>query len=210
MSSYIQKIEQAFPNMSAILKPCESEHFALQYFTVTKEDVQMMKLRDMIHGRDEYDGFKEGTFVRLVRKPCSFGDLMISDTFMEKKTQYDFVKAAHGDVLIGGLGMGMVLLAVQDKPSVSYVTVVELEQEVIDLVKPQLPLNRKVTVICQDIFAYYLRAKFDTIYFDIWDNLCGDNWESMKKLERKFRPKLKQGGWMSCWRKEDTRRRANE
>jgi len=196
-----------FPCMASILKDCESEHFVINHFTVTNDDVRRCQLIDAIHGRGEYDGFKAGNYVRLCRKPFDpyDPDPMMSDTFMEKETQVDVIENAHGDVLIAGLGIGMVLLAIQNKPTVSSVTVVEKEQEIIDLIKPQLPLNKKVTIVCSDIFNYVPQQKFDTIYFDIWDNICGDNWEEMKKLERKFRSKLKPNGWMTCWRKEDCR-----
>lgn len=206
MSSYTKRIEQAFPEMAKILKDCESEHFAVQHFTVTEEDVQLMKLRDMIHGRREYDGFRAGVYVKLIKKGDLFNDPMISDTFMEKETQFDFVEAAYGDVLIAGLGIGMVVLAVQEMPIVSSVTVVEKEREVLDLVAPQLHLRDKTVIVPEDIFEYAKHSflpKWDTIYFDIWDNICGDNWEDMKKLQRMFRSKLREGGWMSCWRKED-------
>jgi len=187
--------------MSKILKEAKSEHFIIEYFTVTDEDVRRCQLIDAIHGRREYADFKAGEYVRLVRKGDH--DPMISDTAMEKETNLDFYEEAHGDVLIAGLGIGMVLLAVQNKSNVTSVTVVEKEQEIIDLVKPQLPLNKKVTIVHGDIFDYIPTQKFDTIYFDIWDNICGDNWEEMKKLHRKFRSKLKPNGWMSSWRKED-------
>lgn len=206
MKSYIQRVNQAFPNMTQILKPCESEHFAILHFTVTARDVKHCELLDAIHGRSEYLGFKAGEYVKLCRKPVTDG-MMMSNTFMEKETQLEVVENAHGDVLIAGLGIGMVLMAIQGLRKVNSVTVVEKEQEVIDLVKPQLPLNQRVTVIPVDIFNYVPnpQQKFDTIYFDIWDNICGDNWEEMKKLERKFRHLLKPKGWMSCWRREDTK-----
>lgn len=203
MSNYIKRIEQAFPKMAKILKPCESEHFAISYNIATEEDVKLCQLRDAINRRIEYYGFKAGTYIKLRRKPSLFDEPIMSDTFMEKETQFEVLENAHGDVLIAGLGIGMVLLAIQDLPSVSSVIAVEKEQEIIDLVKPQLPLNKKVTVVLGDIFTYETTAKFDTIYFDIWDNVCGDNWKDMKKLQRRFRSRLRKGGWMSCWRKED-------
>lgn len=203
MKGYIQKVEEAFPKMAEILKPCESEHFSISYITATEDDVKACQLRDAIHGRGEYFGFKTGTYIRLLRKPSFFNQPIMSDTFMEKETQMEVLENAHGDVLIAGLGIGMVLLAVQSLPSVSSVIVVEKEQEIIDLVKPQLPLKKKVSVVCGDIFSFETSAKFDTIYFDIWDNICGDNWDAMKRLHRRFRSKLKKGGWMSSWRKAD-------
>ncbi|MCJ7632849.1 hypothetical protein MUP77_10725 [Candidatus Bathyarchaeota archaeon] len=197
-----------FPKMVPILKEQEGETFALQHFTVTKADVEDVQLIDRIHGRGEYDGFKPGQYVRLVNKSksqCSDKDILMSDTWMEKQSNLDLYHNAKGAVLIGGLGLGMVLLAIQDKPEVSSILVVEKEQEIINLVKPQLPLNSKVTIIHGDIFTYTPTQRFDTIYFDIWSNLCSDHWEEMKKLSIKFRSRLNKGGWMSSWRKEDTR-----
>jgi len=68
-----------------------------------------------------------------------------------------------------------------------------------------LPLNDKVTIICGDIFKWYpLKGiKYDVIYFDIWNNICGDNYEDMKKLNRRFAKRLNRDNpecWMSSWR----------
>lgn len=196
--------EQVFPSMASILKDGETAHFKLEYFEVTEHDVKFVQLRDILHGRSEYDGFKTGLYIRLCKKDGEQWNkgVIMSDTWMEKQTNVTAYKKARGDVLIAGLGLGMVLLAIQKKPEVSSVTVVELEQEIIDLVKHQLPLNSKVTIIQGDIFQFKTDQKFDTIYFDIWDTLCADNWEEMKKLHRKFRSRLKANGWMSSWRKD--------
>lgn len=225
MTGYVERVEKMFPKMAELLKDCESEHFVIQHFTITEKDVRFCHLRDAINRRGEYDGVKAGIYVRLCRKsvPSYNSNVMMSDTFMEKDTQMKMLEKAYGDVLIGGLGIGMILLAIQDKPEVSSIVVIEKEQEIIDLVKSQLPLNSKVTILHGDVFTIGLGSKsffvaeyhalnkqFDTIYFDIWDNLCGDNWNEMKKLQNKFRWKLKIGGWMSCWRKEDTKYEARK
>mgnify|MGYP000786328328 FL=1 len=42
----------------------------------------------------------------------------MSDTPMEKETNRDFVHNAHGNVLIGGLGIGLIILAIQNKEDV--------------------------------------------------------------------------------------------
>ena len=51
--------------------------------------------------------------------------------------------------------------------------------------------------------------KFDTIYFDIWTNIGGDNYPQMKELHRKFRKYLNKNDinkWMSSWRYDDCKR----
>ena len=66
----------------------------------------------------------------------------------------NFCTHAHGDVLIGGLGIGLIILAIQDNPEVHSITVIEKNQEVIDMVATQLPLNEKVKIIQADVFLW--------------------------------------------------------
>lgn len=197
--------------MADILKPAESENFMVDIFEVSQEDVDRVRLRDMFRGGREYHGFEKGRYARLShRENGQRSDTIMSDTWMERRTNWTFIDEARGDVLIGGLGIGMVLLEVQDKPEVTSITVVEKNAEVIDLVKPQLPLNEKVKIVHCDIFDYKPEQMFDTIYFDIWDTISGDNYPEMKKLHRRFSRKLNKGGWMNSWRRDDCRRAAQD
>jgi hypothetical protein len=198
--------------MASILKPCNSEHFMVDVFELTPEFVRGEQLHDMFNGGTECRGLKPGKYAQLSHR-CpngARGQTIMSDTWMERRTNEPFVEAARGDVLIAGLGIGMVLLDVQDKDNVTSVTVVEKEQEVIDLIEDQLPLRSKVMIVNDDIFTYRTDKRFDTIYFDIWDTISGDNYPEMKKLHRKFARAKRPGGWMSSWRKEDCRKRAKD
>jgi hypothetical protein len=199
-----------FRRMAEILKPAQTEHFMLDIFEVTQKDVDVVRLRDLMNRRGEYYGFEPGKYARLSHREAngSRGATIMSDTWMEQQSNTEFVRQARGDVLIAGLGIGMVLLAVQDKPEVTSVTVVELYTEVIEMVRSQLPLNGKVTIINANIFDYKPDALYDTIYFDIWDGICGDNYPEMKKLHRKLAKKRRNGGWMSSWRRKDCQRMA--
>jgi len=199
-----------FPKMCEILEPTKGEEFEITHYELTEGELKFYRLRDLINRRREHLGQKPGTIVQL-RNKC--GSIMMADSEMERRTNSYFLWEANGDVLIGGLGLGMVLLAVQEKEEVNSVTAVEIHQEIIDLVVPQLPLNGKVTIVHGDIFEWYppKGVKYDTIYFDIWDNICGDNYEEMKKLHRRFARRLNRDNpncWMSCWRYKDTKRHA--
>jgi len=195
-----------FSDMKQYLKPVTGEDFEISYREITESQLILARCRDMMNRRREYVGQKPGIITQL----HGHGELIMSDTEMERRTNRFFLTMAEGDVLIGGLGLGMVLLAVQDKESIKSVTVVEKYQEVIDLVVPQLPLNGKVAIICGDVFEWYPEkdVKYDTIYFDIWNYVCGDHYEDMKKLHRRYGKKLNHdnpNSWMSCWRYKDTR-----
>jgi hypothetical protein len=134
------------------------------------------------------------------------GCLMMSDTAFEKLTNLDFVEQATGDVLIAGLGLGMVLLPVLAKPDVTSVTVVELHQDVVDLVAP--PIRRaagadagKLKIIVSDIMSYKPRgAKWDVVYFDIWPSICPDNLADMSTLHRRFARRARV--WIDSWCKD--------
>ena len=71
---------------------------------------------------------------------------------MEKNTNREFCSKAHVDIIIGGLGIGMIIIAIQDKPDVKSITVIEKNQEVIDMVASQLDFNEKGNIICADVF----------------------------------------------------------
>lgn len=110
------------------------------------------------------DNIPPGDYVRLRIN----GEIIMSDTPMEYSTNAEFIQNCYGDVFVAGLGLGMVLLEIMDKRDVRSVTVLEKSLDVINLVKPQLPLNSKVKVLAGDIFSYRMLRKYDYIYFDIW------------------------------------------
>jgi len=84
----------------------------------------------------------------------------------EKGFNLEVVHKAHGDVLIAGLGIGLIVLPIMNKEDVISIDIVEKYQEIIDLIKPQLPLNGKVNVIHQDMISFVPTKKYDIIYFD--------------------------------------------
>jgi hypothetical protein len=138
-----------------------------------------------------------GTYVKLLVN----NQLMMSDAPMERKTNIDFVRKAEGRVLIAGLGVGLILKAILDKPEVSEVWVIEKYQDVIDLVAERFR-HPKLMIICADIFEFNLpkTQKFDTIYFDIWPNICTDNLKEMSVLHRKFaKNKANKSSFIESW-----------
>lgn len=201
-----------FLEMCKILKPAKGKEFEIVHYKLTEEEIKWSQFRDAINFRREHVEQKPGTIVQLKNK---YGEIMMSDTEMERRTNSALLWKANGDVLIGGLGLGMVLLTVQAKEEVNSITVIEIHQEIIDLVAHQLPFSEKVSVVCGDIFEWYppRGVKYDTIYFDIWDGICGDHYEEMKKLHRRFARRLNRENpdcWMSCWRYGETKRLASQ
>ena len=179
-----------YANMAEILKDGKTGDFELSHFEIGENNLYSM-----------FHGIPCGKFVRLLHN----GSVVMSDTDMEKRTNANFVRNAHGNVLIGGLGIGLILLAIQDKPEVEKIVVVEKHKEVIELVKDQLPLNEKVEVVNEDVFEYMPQEKFNTIYMDIWNYINTDVYrDSMKPLIVRYRkflvPKQEDNNrFIDCW-----------
>ncbi|WBC28481.1 methyltransferase [Thiohalocapsa phage LS06-2018-MD03] len=121
-----------------------------------------------------------------VLRDLNKGEIVMSDSWMEQDTNIKIVRAAHGHVLVAGLGIGMILLALQDKPNVKSITVVEISQELHDFIRPNLILNDKVDIVISDIHDYKAPRVFDFVYCDIWNGISGYNLDEMLDLTSKF------------------------
>lgn len=132
--------------------------------------------------------------------------MMMSDGDEEWRSNSRFMHRANGDVLIAGLGIGMVLTKVLPKPDVRTVTVIEKHADVIALVAPAFP-DPKLKIVHADIFEWKPEKgqKWDTIYFDIWPDICTDNLPGMAMLHRKFARTLYRANpkcWMGSWQRD--------
>jgi spermidine synthase len=131
------------------------------------------------------------------------GVLMMSDGYEEHRSNSEVVWRSKGKVLIAGLGIGMVLTEILKRKEVQSVLVIEKYQDVIDLVVHHLP-SKKLSWICADIFDWKpdKGEKFDTIYFDIWPNICTDNLIEIAKLHQRFKFYKAKDGWMGSWNQD--------
>lgn len=131
------------------------------------------------------------------------GQLMMTDTPMEKRTNLEVVERARGRVLIAGLGLGMILRSILKKPEVAHVTVIEKYEDVVGLVLPSLTgYSTRLDVIVDDVFKWKRPRslpRFETIYFDIWPDSDVSLLPQMNQLHRRYRPMLSEGGWMDSW-----------
>lgn len=183
-----------YKDMSAILEDAQYGDFKIEHFTIPQGNVRAILY-----------GMTPGEYVRLVKN----GTLFMSDTDMERRTNAHFVTWANGDVLIGGLGLGMIVLAIQDKPDVKSITIIEKEPDVISMIEaqPRMQFNEKVKIICGDVFTWKPAKgqKFDCIYMDIWPCIDEDVYhDEMVPLKRKYAHYLKPKSespdrFNTCW-----------
>lgn len=117
--------------------------------------------------------------------------LMSRDTKSSKeiKELYSSYDLAYGDVLISGLGFGILSLWVASKPEVKSVKVIEYSQGVIDLFLQSNTLPKNITIELGDISTYESNEKYDCILLDHFQDLQPeDEWhlrlEDLKQISK--------------------------
>lgn len=168
----------------------------VERFTVSESDEKMERLHSMFNGgryvpADTYTWLKRSSYT------------IMSDTPDEIRDHLGAINKACGNVLINGLGLGVVLQAMARKPEVTAITVIEQSSDVIALVAPyyQAMFGDKINIIQADAYEYKppKGSRFDVAWHDIWDDLCTDNLPEMAKLHRKYG---RLTDWQGSWGKE--------
>ncbi len=138
-----------------------------------------------------------------------FGSIMNNSTY-EKERNLEIVTKARGDVFIAGFGMGLIVLPIINKPEVTSVEIAENQQEIIDLIASQLPLNEKVKIIKCNYFEFKPSHKYDTIYLDtVEEDKCTEKEKESRIINGKFHldqdmieifaQNLKPGGFLNVY-----------
>ena len=188
--------------MKDIIPEGVSGEYAVEHYNIP-EDKARLAVTMATYSRD-YLGRQifAGNFCRLKYN----GSVIMSDTGGERYSNTEIVRVAHGDVLIAGLGLGMILCNILPKPEVKSVTVVEISNDVCHLVLPHLSkhIGEPMTKLCvekDDIFSHTPSQKYNVIYFDIWGDYSGDTYEETKILHRQYSKYLdrKNGHHMDSW-----------
>lgn len=112
----------------------------------------------------------------------------------EIETMKEAVDKAFGDVLTFGLGLGYYAYMVSEKSQVERITIVENNEDVIQLfsryILPQFKNSHKITIIKADAFEYaqehMSKGKFDFVFTDLWHDVSDgiDMYLKMKGYEK--------------------------
>jgi len=178
--------------MEEILSEGVSGDFKLEKFEVKKTDL-----------RAALEGIPPGQYIRLLHK----NTIVMSNTPMEKITNLGFIRKAFGDILIGGLGIGLIIFPLLDNDVIKSITVVEKYEDVIKLVASQISFDKRLTVINDDIFLHTPQCQYDCIYLDIWSFINEDVYLEMKSLKKRYQKHLKinKDSFISCWAEDEAK-----
>lgn len=197
-----------FPEMANLVPERAQGRASVQHITV---DAEGGRTACYVYGEFKNPS-PPGTYVSLrVTNDAGESQVMMSDFHYERATCEEVVRRAHGDVLVAGLGLGMILHPILKKESVRAVTVIEKYQDVVDLVLPTLPTSEKLKVLLDDIYTWKPRRGqcYDVIWFDIWPDIEATRLPEMARLHRRFRRYLNRANpacWMESWHRQETRR----
>jgi len=95
------------------------------------------------------------------------GEVVMTDEPINWIGMQRLAEHSCGRVLCGGLGLGLIVHALHKNPKVSRIHVLEINQDVIDLVKPFLFGLNKAHIYKGDIF-HCAHGDYDTVILDLW------------------------------------------
>ena len=131
---------------------------------------------------------------------------MMTNNEFEMSSNQKFIDNSKGDVIIFGLGIGLIVYPLLQDDDIKSITIIEIDKELIDQTSYLLlesDTKSKLLIINQNAFQYEDNKKYDTIYFDIWPLINKEAFKEMKILSEKFSKNLKDGGWMDSWLSEE-------
>lgn len=180
----------------------------IKRFSISEDEARDYNMRTVMSYGSGLQFVQAGDYVKLYVN----GELMMSDTPMEKKTNMEFIRNAHGEVMIAGLGIGLILenlIPLYEDGKVTKVVVYEKYQDVIDLVAHRYTGRLPLEVRCEDIMTYKpsREEKYDTLYFDIWPEVDDKNLDDVCVLHNRWKTHKKDGAWMSSWMADYLRKR---
>jgi hypothetical protein len=126
------------------------------------------------------------------------GEVVMEDTPRELRRHLPFLLAAHGDVLVSGLGLGCVLRGLLSKPEVAHVDVIEIDPHVVQLVRKEFENDSRVSLHMGDALRvkWPKGRRWDYAWHDIWDEEKDLHVLHMKLIARyRSRVRNEQGAW---------------
>lgn len=182
--------KRTFIQLSTVLPEMVGNKFKIKHYKIPVFDV-FKKMRNSMsensHVSLEHLIDHNFTYTKLSDK----NGVWMSDTPMETVSNQNFINKANGDVLIFGLGIGLIVFPLLNCDEIKSITIIEREKEIIDMVGQHLKSD-KVTIILgdADTMEFAKGTKFDTIYFDIWQDISSENYEHMQTLHKRYRKNL--------------------
>ena len=130
---------------------------------------------------------------------------IMSSNLFERLTNQNFINSARGDVIVFGLGLGLILFPLLEDSEITSITVIDNSIDIIDTIGPiikKYDVNDKLTIIQGDVFTYYQQlneTQFDIMYFDYWNIVDRTIQTDMETLKELYKNSIKETGQIMYW-----------
>lgn len=162
--------------------------WSIETFTLDEDQAMRGNLLAMVNSMSFLHLTKPGTYTKLTHKERG---VVMSNTPMEVRTNMEFIETARGKVAINGLGLGMVVMALLNKPEVESITVFELDPHIIAMVGDYFLMNHadRVKIKQADALTSQPGPKefYDVVWHDIWDDISDLRIPEMEMLRAKWK-----------------------
>jgi hypothetical protein len=148
------------------------------------------------------DNLEKERIVFLLNKS---NECIMSSNLFERLTNQNFINTAKGDVIVFGLGLGLILFPLLEDNEITSITVIDNSIDIIDNIGPIIKnydVNDKLTIIQGDAFTYYQQlndAKFDIMYFDYWNIVDSTIYNDMETLKELYKNNINETGQIMYW-----------
>ena len=185
-----------FPDMSEVVSPGRKGEVEIVHCSVKGEWKQWKQEDYVLRGF----AYEPGRWVNLIIG----GEGWMHDIPGERWLNRHVVERAKGDVLVIGLGIGMILHPILRKREVRSVHVLEINPDVASLVEPTLRHAtgyEKLQLEFGNGETWVPRRKYDTIWIDCIAGASVSEWyvSWCEWWMSRYRPYLNLGGWIGHW-----------
>jgi hypothetical protein len=146
------------------------------------KDIPKIKIKEVLKGDMEIS--KDETSYILYRNGRQENCLNIK-TNKEAKEVYSSYDLGYGDILISGLGFGILALWLAKKPEVKSIKILEISQDIVDIFLENNTLPDNVTIEIADAEKYTTEDHYDCILLDHYE-WCSENYkiQSMQNVAK--------------------------
>lgn len=122
-------------------------------YTLLLRDVPMTEANMHLHSHDDANPAQE---------------VVMEDSQTELKRHLPIWLAAHGRVLVTGLGLGCVVRGLLANPAVTHVDVVEIDGDILRVIGPEFHGDPRCTVHRGDALTLDIPGRWDFAWHDLW------------------------------------------
>jgi hypothetical protein len=130
----------------------------------------------------------------VIKRLMCNNNIVMSNSLSELVDHDELMIKARGNILITGLGLGIIAFMLSRNPKVHSIMIIEQSSDVIKLIFPTLKkwAGCAIQVKQGNAFDYYKLLKtekfFNYGWHDIWPTLGNENLPEMDDLEKKYKP----------------------